>query len=425
MNADENGAKLAFRNAYQALKLGDRAVARRWAFQATVLWPDFEDPWLLLAAIASPRASTAYLERALLIHPDSPRAIAGMSWAQKRIQTRLEPVPPANSRSTVSQGNSLPTQSKLFHPRLGVFASLAVAIFIILVAATILPGLNHTGPTAQVFLPSVTATPEQKMTVLVSLTPAQKFTAPSPTSTSEITLPTLTATFQPTQTAVFTFTPTPTQTASFTATAPPTSTQPPAPASKTPTPPATTYVVQRGDTLSKIATGFGVSIQSLANVNNILNPSVIQVGQKITVPRGGNSGNSIPVQSVTGQKMIVVDLSEQHLYAYQDNQLVFSFVVSTGRGNGTVIGTFSILDKIPNAYSYPWGFWMPYWLGIYYVGSDLENGIHSLPVLPGGAQIWGDSIGTPVSYGCVVLRPEDARQLFSWVDIGTPIQIKE
>src|SRR5450830_316089 len=159
MNADEDGAKLAFRNAYQALKLGDRAAARRWAFQATVLWPDFEDPWLLLAAIASPRASTAYLERALLIHPDSPRAIAGMSWAQKRIQTRLVPVPPANSRSTVSQGNSLPTQSKLFHPRLGVFASLAVAIFIILVAATILPGLNHTGPTAQVFLPSVTATP--------------------------------------------------------------------------------------------------------------------------------------------------------------------------------------------------------------------------------------------------------------------------
>lgn len=108
MNADKNGAKLAFRNAYQALKLGDRAAARRWAFQATVLWPDFEDPRLLLAAIASPRASTAYLERALLIHPDSPRVIAGMNWAQKRIQARLEPVLPVNSRATVSQGNSLP-----------------------------------------------------------------------------------------------------------------------------------------------------------------------------------------------------------------------------------------------------------------------------------------------------------------------------
>jgi LysM repeat protein len=428
MNIDENGAKLAFRNAYRALKRGDRASARSWAFRSVALWPEYEEPWLILAAIASPRASAAYLERVLLIHPDSPRAIAGMRWAQQRIQTgqgmqvqRLEPLPQDNSRPGVSPARSTPVQPKLLTRRLAVFATLVVIISMILLAAAILPGGSHGSSAAQALQPSTTATTARTTAVVNTPTPAQ----PSPTSSStpplEIIRPTFTVTSQPTETAVLTFTPDPTQTAVFTATPLPTSTQLPAPPSKTPIPPASTYIVRRGDTLSKIAASYGVNVQSLAQVNNILNPSVIRAGQKLTIP---GSGSSIPAQAVTGQKKIVVDLSEQHLYAYQDNELVFSFVVSTGRGNGTAAGNFSILDKDPNAWSDPWGFWMPYWLGIYYVGSNLENGIHSLPVLTNGAQIWGDSIGTPVSYGCVVLLPDDARQLFNWVNIGTPVQIK-
>jgi lipoprotein-anchoring transpeptidase ErfK/SrfK len=122
-------------------------------------------------------------------------------------------------------------------------------------------------------------------------------------------------------------------------------------------------------------------------------------------------------------KRVVVDISEQHLYAYDGDKLIFSFVASTGQGGGTLSGNFKILDKIENAYSDPWGFWMPDWLGIYYVGSDLENGIHSLPVLQDGTKIWGDEIGKPITYGCVVLQPQDAKMLYNWVDIGTPVDI--
>ena len=43
-----------------------------------------EDPWLILAAVAKPRASIAYLEKALEINPDSPRALAGLQWARQR-----------------------------------------------------------------------------------------------------------------------------------------------------------------------------------------------------------------------------------------------------------------------------------------------------------------------------------------------------
>ena len=110
------------------------------------------------------------------------------------------------------------------------------------------------------------------------------------------------------------------------------------------------------------------------------------------------------------------------MYAYQGGTLVYSFVVSTGGNNSTDAGTYHILDKLADPYSYPWGFWMPDWMGIYYVG-DLEDGFHALPVLDNGQRLWADDLGTPVSYGCIVLGVEDAQELYNWADIGTTVQI--
>lgn len=124
-------------------------------------------------------------------------------------------------------------------------------------------------------------------------------------------------------------------------------------------------------------------------------------------------------------KIILVDISDQHVYAYEKGELVFSFTASTGRNNLTRAGRYKILDKIPNAYSDPWGFWMPYWMGIYYVGYNLENGFHSLPVLSNGMELWGSKIGSPITYGCVVLLPNDMRKLFRWSSVGTAVVIVE
>ena len=121
-------------------------------------------------------------------------------------------------------------------------------------------------------------------------------------------------------------------------------------------------------------------------------------------------------------KYILVSISQQHMYAYENGQMVFSFVVSTGSGNSTRTGTFPILDKIPNAYADNWNFWMPDWMGIYWVG-NLENGFHAVPVLPGGGRLWEDSLGTPVSYGCVVLGVNDAQELYDWAEVGTVARI--
>ncbi len=124
-----------------------------------------------------------------------------------------------------------------------------------------------------------------------------------------------------------------------------------------------------------------------------------------------------------GSKYILVDISEQHMYVYEADTLVYSFVASTGINNATRVGTFAVQSKIPNAYGATWNIWMPDWLGIYWSGS-LENGIHALPILSNGATLWEGYLGRPISYGCVVLGTYDAQVLYDWAEIGTPVEIQ-
>jgi len=55
------------------------------------------------------------------------------------------------------------------------------------------------------------------------------------------------------------------------------------------------YVVKRGDTLRKIASNYSTSAAVLAEANNISNPNLIRIGQKIVVPgSGGSTTNPSP-----------------------------------------------------------------------------------------------------------------------------------
>ena len=46
------------------------------------------------------------------------------------------------------------------------------------------------------------------------------------------------------------------------------------------------YTVQRGDSLWAISAAFGVSVDDIARVNRITNPSKIKAGQVLTIPLG-------------------------------------------------------------------------------------------------------------------------------------------
>jgi len=235
----------------------------------------------------------------------------------------------------------------------------------------------------------------------------------APTATAPVVAPTDTST--PADTS------TPTDAATAAPTTAPTDTPVPTPVAPTPVAvspvPATTYVVRTGDTLFHIASQFGVSVADIAAANSLANTSMIYAGQTLTLP--GTSG-----VDPGSTKEILVSISQQHLYAYENGALVYSFVASTGEpASPTWAGTFSVLDKIPDAYGGNWNIWMPNWLGIYWAG-NLEDGIHALPILPNGQRLWAGYLGTPVSYGCVILSVADAQTLYDWADIGTPVIIQ-
>ncbi len=427
-NSSRGNAQNLLEAAMLALKKGDRRAARRFAEQAAALAPQLEQPWLMLAFLASRRAARYYFERALAVNPTSQRALAGLEWLKAQSPSTAPPVEPGIPGALPAKKKRQPAPAWL------VRLPIILAVMVVVIAGAIFmisaanPPANQDADLARIVrtvlvagstptsspVPSLTSTPLPTRTP-TSL-PTATFTATSvPTSTE-------TPTLQPTETQVPTSTQTPTSL--------PTKTSTPPPPQATNTPPATTYyTVAAGDTLILIAQRYNVTLQNLISANNIANPSVIRAGQRLVIPGAGQPVVSQPTagapqgESGGNGKEILIDISEQHLYAYQDKQIVFSLVVSTGVGDSTRIGSFKVLDKIPRAYSSRFNIWMPYWLGIYWSGT-LENGIHGLPLLMNGVELWGNLIGQPATYGCIESRTADIKKLYDWAEIGTPVIIR-
>ena len=377
-------AKEAIRRARISLRKGDNASARRWAEKAASLAPKLEDSWLILAAISRPQLSVRYLERALAIDPQSKRALKGMIWAKKRLTSKAETTQPTTTENTETVVEK--EAPKDTHGSGGILQAHTSPVKETQPNKATKP-LSDTQPNKAIVPP-----PKRRflrkslsafvLTILIlaiiwALIPQVSSFASSVDATSTATFsqehwgegdiskptytPTTTPTSTPTQTPTSTFTPEPTE---------------------TPLPPTKT-------------------------------------------PRPANTAIPAPVDNYVsgGAKYVLVDISEQHLYAYEGNTLVFSFIASTGMNGATATGNFSVLNKVPSAYGSTWDIWMPSWLGIYWAGS-LQNGIHALPIMANGATLWAGYLGTPISYGCVVLSTYEAQLLYNWVDIGTPVDIQ-
>ena len=163
------------------------------------------------------------------------------------------------------------------------------------VASTVMAFAELGGPAATAIPPSATLTAQPPASPTATTAATRTTVPPSPTRT--FAPPTSTATPVPSDTA----TPSPTVDQA-TATLPPTATVAPATATPQPTicvpsPPAgwTTYIIQRGDTLFDLSVRFGVSQAKLQAVNCLANPSDIQAGQRIHVPRVATDTPPAPV----------------------------------------------------------------------------------------------------------------------------------
>lgn len=179
------------------------------------------------------------------------------------------------------------------------------------------------------------------------------------------------------------------------------------------------YVVRRGDTLGRIAARFGTSITALMNANGIRNPNLIYVGQRLRLSgksSGGSSsgGGGGSVPAPTGGKWIEVDLSSQRTYAHQGDTVVRSMVVSTGISRyPTPVGRFRIYAKYPAVAMSGPGYYLP--------------GVpHTMFFYRGYAlhgTYWHHNFGHPMSHGCINLTKPDAAWLYSWAPSGTLVVI--
>lgn len=205
---------------YQALLRGDRSQARRFAQKAATIAPHLEEPWLLLAAVATPEASLEYLNRALEINPQSEQARQGMHWAIQRLR---ENPPPKKKRTPIVIEQ--PSAASLTRSRSLVAVSFLPVLLVLLAVAAAFVAWYGTPTISQAF--------SSNEPIAVSQVDVVKLTR-TPTATATFTpTPTFTPTATPTETATPTSTPTETATPTFTPL--PTDTPPPPP------PPAASY----------------------------------------------------------------------------------------------------------------------------------------------------------------------------------------
>ncbi len=185
--------------------------------------------------------------------------------------------------------------------------------------------------------------------------------------------------------------------------------------------PARTTIVQPGDTLFDIAYRNGFPQWRLEEANPEVEPDELLVGMELTIP---SIDVLFPEPLVPG-KRIEIDLPEQRLRAYEDDELVYDFSCSTGMtSTPTIAGQFQVLFKEREAYAQRWSLEMPYFLAVYYEGPDFANGIHELPINASGRRLWASVLGWPASYGCIILNVGDAERLYNWAPVGTLVRIQ-
>jgi LysM repeat protein len=182
----------------------------------------------------------------------------------------------------------------------------------------------------------------------------------------------------------------------------------------------TEYTVQYGDNLVGIGFKVGMPYWKIQEANPGSSIYGVRAGQVLTIP---SKNEMLPYPPVLG-KRIVISITEQHMWVYENFELKSEHVISTGMSNSpTLPGVFQIQTHEINAYASNWDLWMPHFMGIYEAVPGFMNGIHGLPVLSSGVRLWANVLGSPASYGCIILDLASGETLYNWAENGVVVEI--
>ncbi len=167
-----------------------------------------------------------------------------------------------------------------------------------------------------------------------------------------------------------------------------------------------------------------VNPELIEQTEEVSQSKAIFYGKYMPVPEIPQMDRSLKVLGATnGEKRIEVDLTNQRLYAYEDDKKVYDFLISSGKWGRTPVGEFTIWYKVESTrmrggskelrtyYDLPK---VPYTMFFYNqnIVKSRGYGIH-------GAY-WHNNFGHPMSHGCINMKPEEAGILYQWASPVVP-----
>ena len=120
------------------------------------------------------------------------------------------------------------------------------------------------------------------------------------------------------------------------------------------------------------------------------------------------------------KKEIRVDVDEQTLSALENSEPVYTFDIVSGKPDKeTLSGTFKIARKHENYVSKTYGSEMPYTMFF----TDDGKAIHGTNVATLSSYLHAYLTESVGSQGCVGLTDDNAKLLFDWAPVGTPVVV--
>ena len=183
-------------------------------------------------------------------------------------------------------------------------------------------------------------------------------------------------------------------------------------ASQRPMPEKIEHVVKSGDYLGKLAATYNTPVALIAKANNVSGAN-IRIGETLRLLDGNAHVFAVEVSK-----------SRNDLLLTLDGRFFKRYRVSTGENSKTPVGTYKIVDKIPQpAWHKPGAKAIPYGhpdnlLGTHWLALDLPGyGLHGT---------WEpESIGRQTSAGCVRMLNSDIEELYTILPKGTVVVIAE
>jgi len=169
---------------------------------------------------------------------------------------------------------------------------------------------------------------------------------------------------------------------------------------------STLYEVKPGDNLVKIARDFKTTVDLIKKSNNLISDKIFP-GQKLKI--------------WTAPFSILVDKSQNILILKSNEEIIKTYIVSTGKDNSTPTGTFKIINKLINPTWFQAGAVIPpdspqNILGSRWLGFNLKGyGIHGTND--------PQSLGKQVTQGCIRLSNSDVEELYILIPEGTEVTI--